>query len=1284
MNIRKKSIAIALSTLLLAMQLVPLKAFATEITGVTGNNGVYNIDPTALITGSDIGYRKYIDFILSQGDIANLIFKYGDTDINTFINLVDNKIDINGIVNSMRDGNFYNGRAIFVSPNGMVIGSSGVINVGSLGVYTPTSAVYNDYKNNPHADISVLKASNNNGSVTVNGKVIATNDIDIHSGNININKGSGMIAGTGNNLLVNSNARAEEIFNNIVNTKNIHSANNVSNANGNITLTSTVGTSIDGIMNNYGKGNTTITNTGSKGVKITGTTENHNGNYTILNKNGDLTISGTVANRRGTMALTNNGNSLNITKTGKIDNSNELKITNTGKGGMQINGTIVNDGNSNILNTAGALNLGGSFSNTKNTTIEQRGNDNLTITATVNNGQDLTITNKGNNLIIKSNTLKNGRDMYITNSGKGNMMLAGNITNGRNSKITNNNGSLHLDGTFTNKNDSTWVNNGDGDFVIAGALNNTRDLSITNNGNALVLSKGRTIQNGRDIKIINTGKGGMQLAGNVVNGRNSEVLNKGGALNVTGSYTNKNGNSTFQNTGNGAFNVTGSIKNSGGELKMYNENNSLNIAKNATVSNTGYTHIRNYGSNGLNIDGTVTNGGNILIENTGNKGLNIAGKVNADGSIMTSNIGSNGTNLASSGRLTSKQNIAINDTSKGGTRIQGLVNAQQNVDMTQNGGGNIVIGDKTSNDNYITTGRNIKITANNGSILNSGVEKVLLVAGGDLTMRVTNGTIGLPVQQEACEGSGCTGIGPKADGSRDFTKSINAKINGKVNASTTATNKTLEGQDLVINYAAIDSDMNIDTIKADGRVILTVDDSGHAFHGKANGKRYNMVNARPNNNSDTNIEGWGISLISNGSIGSKDNKVTFIQNRAEKGYSMDALANENIYLKENSFNDSDYGADKEIKTNKVCTMIAREGDLDVEFAGNTTIENITAEGDMNIVTRGKTLEIKNLGHIVDKSVIPEDYFGPRNQGQKDGGYMEPDYRDEVLPNHVKVAALDINKNIRPNGEDLNGYYGYADSTVKIENAVLDNGTLDITADNIYANGIEAHFNKDGFSKAVNDLTNPVIGASEIPTGHAVRPTNVSVIGRDVHERNYYYPEGDGDGIFNGKPSNVDPDDNIAEATPLAIADKIGPGPGPGPEPDPNAPDGQSGDITFIQRKIVDNAVDAIDKRQYMRFKVSDNTNPVLLERQNNGVNSLLDVSRGGIAVSHNNALKVGDVIPVHLAYGDLDINADVKIVSATSSRAGAEFVNIDKALANQLLYLSILLESKNNMLAANF
>ena len=62
-----------------------------------------------------------------------------------------------------------------------------------------------------------------------------------------------------------------------------------------------------------------------------------------------------------------------------------------------------------------------------------------------------------------------------------------------------------------------------------------------------------------------------------------------------------------------------------------------------------------------------------------------------------------------------------------------------------------------------------------------------------------------------------------------------------------------------------------------------------------------------------------------------------------------------------------------------------------------------------------------------------------------------------------------------------------------------------------------------------------------------------------------------------------------------------------------------------------------------------------------------------------NDLKVGDIIPVHMNYGGLDIKANAKVVSATTHRAGAQFVNLDTATANQLLYLNMILEDINKI-----
>ena len=106
---------------------MPLSVMASAITGVTPDGNVYNIE--AAKHSGNTGFRQYADFTLDKGDIANLIFQSGQ---QNFINLVDNQVNINGIVNTMQGNNFYNGHAIFVSPAGMVIGASGVLNVGSF------------------------------------------------------------------------------------------------------------------------------------------------------------------------------------------------------------------------------------------------------------------------------------------------------------------------------------------------------------------------------------------------------------------------------------------------------------------------------------------------------------------------------------------------------------------------------------------------------------------------------------------------------------------------------------------------------------------------------------------------------------------------------------------------------------------------------------------------------------------------------------------------------------------------------------------------------------------------------------------------------------------------------------------------------------------------------------------------------------------------------------------------------------------------------------------------
>ena len=1338
---QKRTIAVLLTGLFMVQQTMGLSVFAAStISGVTnGGSGSFNIDPTTKNNGT--GFRHYQDFNLGQGDVANLNF----ADINTFVNMVDNQVVINGIVNSVRGNGFYNGKAVFISPNGMVVGASGVLNVGSLGVYTPfnkytggenDSAALTEYYNNSVKDGYIKNGS----TITIDGKIISSGNVDLMSGNVNVAKGAGIVGGinTDKMTILSTQDQATALFNNLVNTNNLTTGNEfISDTTGQIRITGLNSVNIAGDVVNYATGGNYAGDpkatdfsgvfvhnmgvngdNGNGGLTVSGNISNAKGLVQLSNNKGDLNVSGNIKNNGTTNIyndpygykstignaltdeeLANNAKNSELNISGNVDTKGQLNIRNEGGKGINLSGTVNHDGNAYVQNgytekntgytpnnnklaNTGALNIGGTFNTTGNAEFlnTEHGQDGLNVTGNVTTGGKATYTNKGAaGLNVKQGgAIKSSQGLEMTNYGVGGLNITGSANNTGKATVTNHSGRLTVGGTFTNNGDATFVNNGT-ELNVSGTVSNENGLlDMTNNGaNGFNVTEAGKISGNGGLNMTNSeaGKAGMNINGTVTNIGNANVLNKAGALNVKGSFTNT-GDAVFTNDGTNLV-VNGTVTNNKGTLKMTNNNGAFNV--NGTVRNNGTTtNLTNAGADGLNVAGTVYSNGDLTMTNTGAKGIN----------------------LASTGRVKGDNNIYINNNSKGGVNVKGLVNGQKDVNITSENG-NVVIGDNTGNDNYITAGDNININVNNGSILNEGSAtkvKTLLKANKNLNMYVTDGTIGTEVQQDGAI-SGSTGIGPKNQGSRDFSKSINANIGGNVTAKTTKNATT--ANNLVINYAAIDSDMNINSIKADGRVILTVDDSSHANGGAASGTRYNMLDANKTKG-NVNVEGTGISLISNGSIGTKDNKVTFVQTDAANN-KMDALANENIYLRENSFDA--YGRDNETKLNTVSTMIAREGDLDVEFAGDTTIDNITAEGDMKIVTRGQKMHIKNLGHIKDSAVTPEDYFGPRDYGLRDnpnlpnGGYTG-EYENEALPNNVVVKALDINHNIRKTEKTLDGgYEAWANSTVRIDNAVLDKGKLDITADEIYANGIHATFNKDGFTKVKDPTTNKVQGTLDgvegIPTGHAVRPGDVTDTGRGETERNYYYPAGDGDGTFKGEDSNVDPDDGIVDATPLEIPDTpepptppdppeppippeppVPPTPDPEPDPTPNIPDGD-GSITYTQRKGEDN-IDNIDKRQYMRFNVADTKNPVALEKSSK-IDGLLDVSRGGIAVSHHNDLKVGDVVPVHLTYGDLDIKTNVKIVTATTSRAGAMFVDLDQATANKLLYLNILLEDSMNL-----
>ena len=201
MNLNKLSVL----GMALLMQILTVNAQASDISGVdaiqSGNSSIYNINPSK-INSSGIGFRQYDNFELSKGDAANFIM----SDISKFVNLVDSKVSINGLVNTVNpDFSKSNGGLVFISPEGFVVGSSGVLNVGSLSVYTPdtntygklTSDLTDSITNNTDTSFSLNPSSVTYGSgvITIDGSLIASGDINLNSKEINIGKSAHIING---------------------------------------------------------------------------------------------------------------------------------------------------------------------------------------------------------------------------------------------------------------------------------------------------------------------------------------------------------------------------------------------------------------------------------------------------------------------------------------------------------------------------------------------------------------------------------------------------------------------------------------------------------------------------------------------------------------------------------------------------------------------------------------------------------------------------------------------------------------------------------------------------------------------------------------------------------------------------------------------------------------------------------------------------------------------------------------------------------------------------------
>ena len=99
------------------------------------------------------------------------------------------------------------------------------------------------------------------------------------------------------------------------------------------------------------------------------------------------------------------------------------------------------------------------------------------------------------------------------------------------------------------------------------------------------------------------------------------------------------------------------------------------------------------------------------------------------------------------------------------------------------------------------------------------------------------------------------------------------------------------------------------------------------------------------------------------------------------------------------------------------------------------------------------------------------------------------------------------------------------------------------------------------------------------------------------------------------------------------------------------------------------------KRQNIRFSLGKDDKEVQIA--NRRIISIIDISKGGLAVEHDGSLKKGEEFVINLTYHDVTASPEVRVVRVNGNKAGLQFINLDNATANKILYINLSAAKEN-------
>lgn len=159
-----------------------------NVTNIANSGKQYDITNQQVKDGNAL--NKFDDFGIKQHDVANL--HMGEA--NHQINVVKNKIDIDGVVNAIK-GNQIGGDVYFFSNAGIAVGENGVFNVGRLTLGTNTTYGEGLYNGGMESHLQKTaaeqaKAVAGGSDISLEGKVYAQSDVVLGAGSVSLDSAS--------------------------------------------------------------------------------------------------------------------------------------------------------------------------------------------------------------------------------------------------------------------------------------------------------------------------------------------------------------------------------------------------------------------------------------------------------------------------------------------------------------------------------------------------------------------------------------------------------------------------------------------------------------------------------------------------------------------------------------------------------------------------------------------------------------------------------------------------------------------------------------------------------------------------------------------------------------------------------------------------------------------------------------------------------------------------------------------------------------------------------------